>query len=96
MSAALKWLGIPAALLATGTLFACARPFLISDAPPWAGTLRVERMSLQGQIRGTWRDYCREMRNGNLDLSDTYNAALGDLQDEYQTLTGKQFPLRGC
>lgn len=92
----LKYAGIPAAFVALMALAGMARPVVISDAPPWSGVLRVERMSLTGQIRGTWRDYCRELRAGNVVLSDTYNAALNDLLDDYRLLTGAQFTLRPC
>ena len=97
------------------TLLLIARPFIISDNPPWANVARVkesqtavegtvqdtgnrlETLIIRGNIRGAWRDYCNAMRAGNMGLADTYNTAIGDLQAEYQMLTGgTQYPLRPC
>lgn len=104
MSAHWKRIGIIAgALVSVIALVSAASPVLRSDAPPWSGIVRVEKSSdhlealmRQGQIRGTWRDYCNAFRSGNADLADTYSLALGDLQVEYQRLTGAPFPLRAC
>lgn len=57
---------------------------------------RIEALVLQGNIRGTWRDYCAAMRMGNRDLEQTLNLALSDLQAQYRLIAGTEYQLRAC
>lgn len=57
---------------------------------------RIEALVLQGNIRGTWRDYCAAMRMGNDALEQTLNLALSDLQTQYRQIAGTEYQLRPC